>query len=195
MLPDDLPKNVIPFRPRRRSSNTGATTAAPEREPPERSDGAAAGSTAASASVSGSKDTATPVPESHGRQEPDQQIKVQLATATSRVGEINSTRPIAIRVNRRLVVLILSAAFVIGIAIAWGAIAVGARIVGLWPLGLAFYAMLLGGGATMMLTAALTTMLFFGETAHVDHDRHTPANSPDDQPQGTGDINRSSRRG
>jgi hypothetical protein len=55
-----------------------------------------------------------------------------------------------------------------GVAIAWGAIAIGADIVGFWPRGFAFYAMLAGGGATMMLTAGLMAALFYSDTSGHD---------------------------
>lgn len=68
----------------------------------------------------------------------------------------------------RRTALILGASFALGIAIAWGAIAIGAHVVGLWPHGFAFYAMLVGGGVTMLLTAALMTAVFYSDSSGHD---------------------------
>lgn len=68
----------------------------------------------------------------------------------------------------RRTALILGGSFALGIAIAWGAIAIGAHVVGLWPRGFAFYAMLVGGGVTMLLTAALMTAVFYSDSSGHD---------------------------
>ncbi len=72
----------------------------------------------------------------------------------------------------RTILLLLGGAFVLGVAIALGAIAVGARIVGLWPHGFALYAMLAGGGVTMMLTAGLMMALFYSDSSGHDASVH-----------------------
>jgi hypothetical protein len=134
----------------------------------------------------------------HVQQAFEQPIDPQPAAATLPVaaedGGIDSRAPLAPRISRRLTAMILGAAFVIGIAIAWTAITVGARIVGIWPFGLACYAILLGGGVTMMLTTGLLMMAFFNETAD-RQDRRPPTDSLEKQPPRTGDADRSSRRG
>jgi hypothetical protein len=57
---------------------------------------------------------------------------------------------------------------VLGALIAWGAIAIGADIVGVWPHGFAFYVMLIGGGMTMLLTTALMMALFYSDSSGHD---------------------------
>ena len=72
------------------------------------------------------------------------------------------------RFSWRHLLLILAVAFVLGVGIAWGAIAVGARIVDYWPHGFGLYAMLVGGGVTMMLTAGLMTAVFYSDSSGHD---------------------------
>jgi hypothetical protein len=76
--------------------------------------------------------------------------------------------PVEAKTRWQLIVMMLAGAFALGVAIAWGAIAIGADIVGFWPRGFAFYAMLAGGGATMMLTAGLMAALFYSDTSGHD---------------------------
>jgi hypothetical protein len=64
--------------------------------------------------------------------------------------------------------MILVAAFVLGIAIGWGAVAIGAQVLGVWPHGFPLYAMLIGGGVTMMLTAGLMTAVFYSDSSGHD---------------------------
>jgi hypothetical protein len=64
--------------------------------------------------------------------------------------------------------LLLAGSFVLGALIAWGAIAIGADIVGVWPHGFAFYVMLIGGGMTMLLTTALMMALFYSDSSGHD---------------------------
>jgi len=76
------------------------------------------------------------------------------------------------RFNWRHLLLILAAAFLLGITIAWGAIAIGAEIVDFWPHGFGLYAMLIGGGVTMMLTAGLMTAVFYSDSSGHDAEVH-----------------------
>jgi hypothetical protein len=64
--------------------------------------------------------------------------------------------------------LLLAGSFLLGVGIAWTAIAIGADIVGLWPRGFAFYAMLVGGGLTMLLTSALMMAVFYSDSSGHD---------------------------
>lgn len=68
----------------------------------------------------------------------------------------------------RRAMLLLAGSFLLGIGIAWAAIAIGANIVGLWPHGFAFYAMLVGGGVTMLLTSALMMAVFYSDSSGHD---------------------------
>ncbi|HVJ40135.1 MAG TPA: hypothetical protein VM639_01510 [Dongiaceae bacterium] len=78
------------------------------------------------------------------------------------------TKPSITPVPWRRIGLTLAASCLLGIAIAWIAIAIGAHVVGLWPHGFAFYAMLAGGGVTMLLTAALMTAVFYSDSSGHD---------------------------
>jgi len=64
--------------------------------------------------------------------------------------------------------MILIGAFLLGIAIGWGAVAIGAQVLGVWPHGFPLYAMLIGGGVTMMLTAGLMTAVFHSDSSGHD---------------------------
>ncbi|HVI88684.1 MAG TPA: hypothetical protein VM659_10290 [Dongiaceae bacterium] len=68
----------------------------------------------------------------------------------------------------RRTALLLAGSFLLGIGIAWAAIAIGADIVGVWPHGFAFYIMLVGGGMTMLLTSALMMALFYSDSSGHD---------------------------
>jgi hypothetical protein len=67
-------------------------------------------------------------------------------------------------------VKILIGAFVLGIAVASGAVAIGAHVLNVWPHGFPLYAMVIGGGVTMTLTAALMTAVFYSDTSGHDED-------------------------
>lgn len=64
--------------------------------------------------------------------------------------------------------MILAAAFVLGIVVAGGAVAIGAHVLNVWPHGFPLYAMVIGGGLTMTLTAALMTALFYSDSSGHD---------------------------
>lgn len=68
----------------------------------------------------------------------------------------------------RHLVLILAGAFALGIAAGWGAIAIGAHALGVRPHGFALYAMIIGGGFTMALTAALMAAVFYSDSSGHD---------------------------
>lgn len=84
----------------------------------------------------------------------------------------------------RRISLILVGSFVLGIGIAGAAIALGAHIMGVWPHGFALYAMLVGGGFTMFLTAALMGAVFYsdssGHDAEVQQIHPAPRTSAED---------------
>jgi hypothetical protein len=68
--------------------------------------------------------------------------------------------------------MIVVGAFLLGIAVSWGAIAIGANVLGVWPHGFPLYAMMIGGGFTMMLTAGLMTAVFYSDSSGHDESVH-----------------------
>ena len=87
--------------------------------------------------------------------------------------------------NRRFrwssLAMILAAAFVLGIVVAGGAVAIGAHVLNAWPHGFPLYAMVIGGGLTMMLTAALMTAVFYSDSS--GHDESVYQFHPDKRGQ------------
>ncbi|TXH34412.1 MAG: hypothetical protein E6Q98_18810 [Rhodospirillaceae bacterium] len=66
--------------------------------------------------------------------------------------------------------IILGAAFLLGAGAALVSLWIGAKLSGIWARGFAFYALVVGGGITMMLAAGLMTALFYSDRAGHDQD-------------------------
>ena len=219
MLPDDLPDNVIPLRPRqpakrlkddspaatRAVSPTAATTstaATPIKLPTARPSGEAI----VAASLPLAEPTATTVIHDMTSNAARQQLAVSLTGAapqpavppqapgnkitdklTEKTGE--NTRKLTGKAiiampspskqfSWRHLLQVIAGAFVLGVVAGWGAIALGAHVLGVWPHGFALYAMMIGAGVTMALTAALMSMLFFSDSSGHDDSvyRYQPEN-------------------
>jgi hypothetical protein len=172
MLPDDLPDNVVPLRPRQSTRRTAAaaapnsnatTNAASSTTMPGAADPVSAVNPMPIAGIVDPAMSYTAVSPFTGSAGP-----ATADTATTSPQSATATAPAAPIKRWQFILILLAGAFLLGMAIAWGAIAIGANIVGFWPHGFAFYAMLVGGGATMMLTAGLMGALFYSDSSGHD---------------------------
>jgi hypothetical protein len=66
--------------------------------------------------------------------------------------------------------VILGTAFLLGAGAALASLWIGAKLSGIWAHGFAFYALVIGGGITMMLAAGLMTALFYSDRTGHDQD-------------------------
>jgi hypothetical protein len=102
---------------------------------------------------------------------PEKEIDMQSPSPSP--GESPMPDPVSGRAfNWSHLLMILLGAFVLGIAVSWGAIAIGADVLGVWPHGFPLYAMMVGGGLTMALTAGLMTAVFYSDSSGHDENVH-----------------------
>lgn len=200
MLPDDLPDNVIPLRPRQTAKRvdhatasktaaaSGATpiklsTLRPGARPGARSDGEAiAAANLPLVDSSRTEPSRASVIQDMTSNAARQQLAVKLApdeTGGEMTGETmgettaamsntpSQTQP-ARQFSWRHFLWVIAGAFVLGVAFGWGTIALAAHVLGVWPHGFALYAMIIGSGLTLALTAALMSAVFYSDSSGHD---------------------------